>query len=187
MKKLFVIAALAVATISGQAIAADSVTLEGQSIQGRDGAADAKNFNMTFRRDINSFLSGHVQANGTQTDTTNALSSRIEAGITGSIKLVGPFSGYTTVAAGEAFKASGNYSYYSVEPGIRTDLGSGLTARVGYRHRAAFDSGIADTTGTARVGLSYALNKQDSIGIRYDRVMQDVKQDVFAVSYTRSF
>lgn len=187
MKKLFVIAALAVATISGQAIAADSVTLEGQMIQGRDGAADAKNFNMTVRRDINSFLSGHVQASGTQTDTTNALTNRLEAGLTGSIKFVGPFSGYTTVAAGEAFRAAGNYSYYSVEPGVRADLGAGLTAHAGYRYRAAFDSAIADTTGTARVGLAYAFTKQDSIGVRYDRVMQDAKQDVFAVNYTRRF
>lgn len=187
MKKLFVIAALAVATISGQAIAADSITLEGQMIQGRDGAADAKNFNMTVRRDINSLLSGHVQASGTQTDTTNALTNRLEAGLTGSLKLVGPFSGYTTIAAGEAFRAAGNYSYYSVEPGIRTDLGAGLTAHAGYRYRAAFDSNIADTTSTARVGLSYAFTKQDSIGVRYDRVMQDAKQDVFAVNYTRSF
>lgn len=187
MKKLFVIATLAVATLSGQAIAADSITLEGQFIQGRDGERDARNANITLRRDFSSFLSGHVQASGTQTNTTNALTNRLEAGVTGSIKFVGPFSGYTTIAVGEAFRAAGNYSYYSVEPGVRADLGAGLTAHAGYRYRAAFDSAIADTTSTARVGLSYALTKQDSIGVRYDRVMQDAKQDVIGLNYTRNF
>jgi hypothetical protein len=44
-----------------------------------------------------------------------------------------------------------------------------------------------DTTETVRAGVSYALTKQDAIGVRYDKVTGDAKQNVVAVNYTRSF
>lgn len=186
MNKLFIITALAVSTLSGQAIAIDSFSIEVQSMQSTNGSADMKNFNMTVRRDINSFVTGYVQDSGTQIDGTNAVSNRLEAGAT-TIKLIGSFSGYATLGVGKLFRAAGNYSYYQAEPGVRIAIGSGLTAHVGYRYRAAFNSAITDTTHTARVGLSYAITKQDLIGVRYDRVMHDTEQNVFALNYTHSF
>ena len=189
MKKLSVIAVLALAALSSQAFAQvnSSLTLEGQSLQGRDGTLDAKSFDMTARHNLNHALSGHVQASGSQTNRTNAVTTRLEAGLTGVVSLRGPFSGYTTVAVGEAFRSTGNFGFYSIEPGVRAALGAGLTAHVGYRYRAPFDSAVADTTSTTRFGVSYALTKQDSVGVRYDRVMQNAKQDVIGVSYTRRF
>ena len=44
-----------------------------------------------------------------------------------------------------------------------------------------------DTTDTVRVGLSYALTKKDSIGVRYDRVRGDSFNHSYNLSYTRSF
>jgi hypothetical protein len=96
---------------------------------------------------------------------------------------------YTRAAIGEKFTNTSNFSYYSVEPGVTAPIGStGLTARVGYRFRNAFDpSANADTTRTWRAGLSYDLTKKDTIGVRYDRVRGDSNADGIAVNYTRSF
>jgi len=187
MKKILAILALA---ISGS-VFAGSITFEGQNIDGQ-GSADQKNFNMTAKGSINQNFSAHAQVSTTQTDGTNAVSTRLETGLTGQVGLFGPVSGYTTVAVGEKYSTagSGNFAYYSVEPGLSAPLGNtGLTAKVGYRYRTAFNNANVnnDTTQTVRAGVSYALTKQDAVGVRYDKVTGDVKQNVVAVNYTRSF
>jgi hypothetical protein len=187
MKKLLAILTLA---ISGSAFAA-SITIEGQSIEGQ-GSADQKNFNMTAKQEINKNFVGHVQVSTTQTDSTNAVSTRLEGGVTGAVALFGPVSGYTTVALGEKYSTAGtgNFAYYSVEPGLTAPIGNtGLTAKVGYRFRSAVENANVnnDTTQTIRAGLSYAVTKQDAVGVRYDQVRGDVKQNIVAVGYTRSF
>ena len=186
MKKILAILAL---TISGS-VFAGSISFEGQSLDGHSGSADQKNFNMTARGAINDTFTAHAQVSTTQTNSTNAVSTRLETGITGAVGLFGPVNGYTTVAIGEAYKSAGNFAYYSVEPGITAPIGTtGLTARLGYRYRTAFNNENVnnDTTQTARVGLSYAITKQDSVGVRYDKVTGDTKQNGYAVNYTRSF
>ena len=187
MKKILAILALA---ISGS-VFAGSITIEGQNIDGNK-SADQKNFNMTAKQDINKNFAGHVQVSTTQTDGTNAVSTRLEAGVTGTVALVGPVSGYTTVAVGEKYSSSGagHFAYYSVEPGVMAPIGkTGLTAKVGYRYRTSFENANVnlDTTQTIRAGVSYAVTKQDAVGVRYDKVSGDVKQNIIAVNYTRSF
>lgn len=186
MKKLLAI--LAITLVSGT-VSAASVTIEGGSIDNSTGN-DAMNMNLTVREKITANFSGHFQVSNTQTDNTNAISNRLEAGVTGQIKLLGPVSGYTTVAVGQMFKAAGNFSYYSVEPGLSAPIGNtGLTAKVGYRYRTSMENANVnlDTTQTVRAGVSYAFTKQDAVGVRYDKVTGDSKQNVIAVNYTRSF
>ena len=77
-----------------------------------------------------------------------------------------------------------------MEPGIAIAVPrvAGLTAKVGYRWRSAFDSSAnGDQTNTMRYGVSYALSKNDTVGVRYDRVNGDSTQKVWAVNYTRGF
>jgi hypothetical protein len=186
MKKLLAI--LAITLVSGT-VSAASVTIEGQGIDNSTGN-DAMNMNLTVRGSITPNFSGHFQVSNTQTDNTNAIANRLEAGVTAQAKLLGPVSGYTTVAVGQMYKATGNFAYYSVEPGLSAPIGStGLTAKVGYRYRSAMQDAAlkGDTTETVRAGVSYALTKQDAIGVRYDKVTGDAKQNVVAVNYTRSF
>ena len=64
---------------------------------------------------------------------------------------------------------------------------SGFSTKIGYRIRNAFQVSNLDHTNTARVGLSYAFNKQDSVALRYDRVRGDQEQNLWALSYIRSF
>jgi hypothetical protein len=186
MKKILAILALA---ISSSAFAG-SISFEGQALDGNSGTPDQKNFNMTARGSINDNFTAHAQVSTTQTNSTNAVSTRLETGVTGTVGLFGPVKGYTTLAIGEAYKSAGNFAYYSVEPGVLMPIAStGLTARVGYRYRTAFNDANVnnDTTQTVRVGLSYAITKQDSVGVRYDKVSGDGHQNGYAVNYTRSF
>ena len=121
-----------------------------------------------------------------QTDGTNALSTRLEAGLTGTMP-VGPVNVYTRAATGEKYTNTTSFGYYSIEPGVAVPFGA-LTAKVGYRYRSAYDSDVNnDQTHTMRYSLSYALSRADTIGVRYDRVKGDNDQKITAVTYTRSF
>ena len=186
MKKILAILALAT---SGSVFAA-TATVEYQNINGVDGGADQRNVNLTVKESVAKNFAADVQLSNTWNESNGGTSSfRAEVGGTGSMPIAQPLSLYTRVALGEKFTSTGNFSYYSIEPGMSAALGGGLSAKVGYRYRTAFNNPNVnnDTTQTVRVGLGYELSKTDAIGVGFDRVRGDSKQDVWKVNYTRSF
>jgi hypothetical protein len=184
MKKIAIATAIALAT--GLAMAGDSVTIEGQHIN-NTGAAAQQQYVLGVKKEINSNLAGDVAFSNAQTEGTNSLSTRLEAGATVSAPLYGIVNGYSRVALGQKYTNSTNFSYYSIEPGVSVPFGE-VTAKVGYRWRSAADAGAYnDQTHTMRYSLGYALTKVDTIAVKYDRVKGDSDQKVWAVAYTRGF
>ena len=183
MKKI-VIATLALVT--GLAFAG-SITLEGQDQLGDKGAKNSANYQLSVKESINKTFAGDISFTNYQQHQTEALSTRIEAGVTGAVP-VGPVGVYTRVALGEKYSNTGNFAYYSIEPGVTYTIGK-ATAKVGYRYRTSVvDPNVYnDTTDTVSVGLNYALTKHDSVGVRYDRVRGDSFNHIYNVNYTRSF
>jgi hypothetical protein len=182
MKKLLAILAMATA---GTAFAG-SFTLEGQKIDSLTGA-DQKQYSLSVKENITKEIAGDVSFSNTTTDGTGALTTRLEGGLTGLTQQVGPVIGYVRAAVGQRYSNTTDFSYYSVEPGVLIPMGN-FTGKIGYRYRSAFDSSAnGDQTNTWRAGLSYALTKKDAVGVRFDSVRGDSKQDVWAVNYTRSF
>lgn len=186
MKKIIaIIATLALA--AGTAFAG-SVTVEGAKIN-TIGGNDQMNSNFTLSESINDTFSVHTQLSSTQTDNTHAVSTRLEVGGTATTTLFGPVKGYAKVAVGQKYSTSGQFTYYSIEPGVSLPLSSNLTAKVGYRFRTAAENANVnkDTTDTVRVGVTYAINKKDAVGVRFDRITGDSRQDGYNVFYSRSF
>ena len=188
MKK-FALATILAMTAFG--VSAASVTAEYQNVDGINGSASQQGYNMTVRGSVGRGVAADAGIQTRSNDSTGGISgTRLEAGLTGSASLAPslPFAVYTRVASGQRFSSTTNYTYYSVEPGVTVPFGgSGLTARVGWRYRAAYDTANADETKTWRAGLSYAVTKQDTIGVRYDRMRGDTNQNTVAVNYTRGF
>ena len=179
MKKIFAILALA---ITGTAFAADSFTVEGQHINNA-GAAAQQQYVLGVKKEFTGFA-GDLAVSNAQTEGTNALSTRLEAGAT----VAGPVGLYARAAVGQKYSNTTDFSYYSIEPGIAAPIGYGLTAKFGYRFRSAFDSSQNnDQTQTARYSLAYALSKDDTVAVKYDRVKGDSNQKTVAVAYTRGF
>jgi hypothetical protein len=182
MKKILAILAMATA---GTAFAG-SFTVEGQQIDSLTGA-NQKQYSLSVKENITKEVTGDVSFSNTTTDGTSALTTRLEGGLTGLTQQVGPVKGYVRVAAGQKFSNTTDFSYYSVEPGVMIPMGN-FTGKIGYRYRSAFDSTANnDQTNTWRAGLSYALTKQDTVGVRYDHVRGDTNQNTVAVNYTRGF
>jgi len=181
MKKLLAIAAVAV---SFGASAADSFTVEGQHINNA-GAAAQQQYVLGVKKEFGTFA-GDLAFSNAQTEGTNALSTRLEAGAT----VNGPVGLYARAAVGQKYSNTTDFTYYSIEPGVAVAVPgvAGLTAKVGYRFRSAFDSTQNnDQTHTARYSLAYALSKNDTVAVKYDRVNGDNNQKVVAVAYTRGF
>jgi predicted porin len=185
MKKI-VIATLVL--MSGLAFAG-TATIEGSKINGLEGGKDAMVTNFSVSETVNKTFSVHTLLASTQSDVTNAVSTRLEVGATATTPIYGAITGYTRVAIGQRFNTAGHFAYYSIEPGLSVPLSSSLTAKVGYRFRTAMENPNVnkDTTNTVRVGVSYALNKQHAVGFRFDRQVGDSRSDSYNFFLTRSF
>lgn len=178
MKKLAIATLVA---LSVSAYAGDTVTVEGQRINNA-GAAAQQQYVLGVKKDFGKFA-GDVSFANAQTEGTNALSTRLEAGATVS----GPVGLYARAAIGQKYSNTADFNYYSVEPGITAPIGFGLTAKVGYRWRSAVDTANNDQTHTMRYAVAYALNKTDAVAVKYDRVQGDSNQKVVSVAYTVGF
>jgi len=185
MKKILAILALA-ATSSAFAV---TVTVDGQNSVPAAAGPDSNQITLSVKAPINPLLSvdGAVQAQSTE--TTNKLSSRLEAGLTAQKAIFGPVAGYARLGLGEKLSSSSEaFGYYSAEVGaIYATPVTGLTAKVGYRVRNAFSDNQADSSKTVRYSVSYALTKVDTIGVRYDDVRGDGAAKASAFFYTRGF
>jgi predicted porin len=173
MKKILAMALIVASTLVTSAYAGGFGSIEYSSRDGVDGTADARATKVTVGTDLNQTFKADFSLRQ-KTDTDNDLGdTRLEAGLTGTVPVAGSLSAYTRVGVGEKFKSSTNYSYYSVEPGIKYAVTPALSVKLGYRHRAALDSVNADTTNAWRVGAEYAITKNYFVGVGYDRVRGD--------------
>jgi opacity protein-like surface antigen len=183
MKKLLITTLLALASLSA---VAGTATIEYSSIEGLNGGKDGTGYLFQVSETVAKNLDLSAQMLTTQSDGTHTLGSRVEVGITP--KLPTAFGTlYTKVSVGEKLTSAGPKEYYAVEPGITVPVTDNISVRAGYRYRVAFDSAINDTTRTERLGASYALTKQDSLTVRFDRQRGDSQQNSWNFAYTRSF
>ena len=176
---------LLLAFLSSSAIA-DSMLMEYTTTESPDKTTTGQGWFFKGTRDITKDLDVDVSLLTTQSDQTHKVDSRLDFGVRTKFDIYGPVRGYTRVFAGEKFASTGNYNYWGFEPGVNVALGGGFTGRLGYRFRAATNS-IADTTRTWRAGVSYALTKNDSIGVRYDQQRGDREVNYWNFNYVRSF
>lgn len=166
---------------------AGSASLEYQSIDGKNATPDQRATILTVREDITKNFRADVSFVNVKNEDSNTISYRTEVGGTG-LMPVGKATAFVRTAVGQRFTSTTNYSYYVVEPGIRMPLAStGLTASLSYRYRDAFDNANGDQTHSVRTGLSYALTKQDAIGVAYMKTRGDAQQSIIGVNYTRGF
>ena len=185
MKKIFAIMALAISTA---AFAGSSATVEFADYTNQvAGGANSKLYSLAVKHDLNKNFAADVGFGNQVTDGTGALSTRLEAGITGSTPLFGSVTGYTRVGLGQKFTNTTDFTYYSIEPGVSMPVGP-FVAKVGVRYRSPTNSAAnADQTHTGRASLSYALSKNDSVAVGYDHIRGDSQNNVVKVSYTRGF
>jgi hypothetical protein len=186
MKKITLSVLLALSALTATAV---EVRLEAQDANGTKGTAGQTVYEIGIKESINKNFAGDIVVKNYRTDNTDVLSTRYEAGLTGSLP-IGPISGYTRVAVGEKYvSGNGGFGYYSVEPGVNAPITfvPGLSLGLGYRFQSAFNDNQNDTTRTWRTKLGYDLNKSNTVYVGYDSQRGDSNQNITKVGYIHRF
>ena len=186
MKKFTLATILALATLTATAA---EVRLEAQDANGQGTTASQTVYEIGVKESITKNFAGDIAVKNYRTNNTDILSTRYEAGLTGSVP-VGPVSAYTRVAVGEKFvSGSGGFSYYSVEPGVTASIPvvKGLGLSLGYRFQDTFADNKNDTTRTWRGKLGYDLDKSNTVYVGYDQQRGDSQQNITKVGYVHRF
>jgi hypothetical protein len=183
MKKIALATVLALAATMASAA---EVRLEAQDANGTNTTAGQRVYELGVKQAITNDLAGDIVVKNYRTDGTDKLSTRYEAGLTGSVT-TGPVGVYFRGAVGEKYVSGANgFSYYSVEPGIAVKKGL-VGASLGYRFQDTFSNSQNDTTRTWRAKLGYDVTKNDTVYVGYDRQRGDSDQNITKVGYIHRF
>lgn len=129
-----------------------------------------------------------LKASGSQAEFGNGtISTAVETRIRKNFpKALSVFSPWVGVRLGESIKSTEHFTYYAAEAGVKFPLVGDLSGDIGYRYRDAFTQDNFSTNRYYAL-VSYAITKQDSLGLRFSRSYRDEEKDAWRLSYTRSF
>ena len=116
-----------------------------------------------------------------------SISSGVETRIRKSFpNALGMFTPWAGIRLGQSIKSTEHFGYYAAEGGVMFPIIGALSGDAGYRYKDAFSK---DGQQTDRVYalISYAITKQDSVGVRFARSYGDEEKDAWRLSYTRNF
>jgi hypothetical protein len=133
-------------------------------------------------------LDGEVGFSNDSTDATNALTTRMEAGVI----FLQPLNenidfNFKTMIGQKQKSGQEGFAYYSLEPSVKVKLPARFFASVGYRFRNAFDESNNDRSNTMKYAVGYQVTPKDSISLGYDVTRGDGANDMTSIKYTRSF
>lgn len=183
MKKFLVLAML----ISGTAFAGGFGGVEYGYRDGVNGAADNQAVKVTLGTDINNTFKADVSLRQKMDTAENLGDTRLESGLTATAPEAGGLRLYARAAVGQKYKTDENYTYYSIEPGVKYKVVDALILKAGWRYRDAVNAANADQTHSWRIGADYALTKQYSVAVGYDRVRGDSKYNAFTTALNFKF
>lgn len=174
MKKLVLALTLAFASVAqAESFIHGQYTFR-DTIAGQAGEPNRQGVNLTVGNHYGNgiTLDGGIQvreqngSNGTET-------TRLEAGASYLVPVYGDLSFYTRGALGYKQTSGDNWTYYSVEPGIKYQVAQPLSVRLAYRYRDSFSDSQFDKSNTVRLGAEYALNKTSALTLGVDRSYGD--------------
>lgn len=184
MKKIILTTLFALTSMS--AFASGSVTVEYHSWKNQKTNTYTDGIVLAVSERFTKNISGNVVFAGNKARATEAIGSRLEVGATYTAPL-GPVNLSLRTAVGQRYSNTANSSYYSVQPSVAYRWTDRVTTTVGFRYRDSFSSTVKDKTDTVQVGASYALTKNNIVGVRVDRVTGDSDLKMLAVNFTRRF
>jgi hypothetical protein len=178
MKKTLIATLIAGLSFGTVALAEDGKNFAHIQYTFRDTIADNKAD--TNRQGVNFTLGRRVLDNLTidlgeqfrteRLNNDNGVSTtRLETGATYSYNLLPAVSLYTRGGLGYKVTSNQDYTYYSVEPGVRYSVTDAVAVNVGYRFRDAFSDAYVEKTNTVRFGASYAIAKDQALTLGIDR------------------
>ena len=173
-------------TIATTTAFANSGTAEYSTVQGLNGKPGGASYLVKFNAKFIDNVDWDFQMVSAQTDRSNSVSTRAELGLVPRLNL-DTVRLSTKMAVGKRFNSTGESNYWTIEPSVAIPMLGGITPRIGWRYREAFNDSVLDTTRTLRLGVSYDITKKDVFTVRFDRVRGDTDQNTWNFAYTRRF
>lgn len=122
-----------------------------------------------------------------QDNTTSDTNTRLEVGLTQYLPLTSWLKLYGRGAVGTRFDNNDDFNYWSVEGGGVVPLSQCWSVKVGYRYRDSMEQDIAYETDTIRASLTYAVSKNASLSLGYDRFRGDSDMNGVNIGYAFKF
>lgn len=187
MKKIIVTTALLLAASVASAQNFGGIEYNYRDGYGSDKGTEQNGYTLTLGTAVAKNTDVDLKTVFRRTDGSGDISNRLEVGLTQKYDLGGGFSAYARGAVGERWSNGDNFSYYSIEPGVKYAVTPALGVKVGYRYRDSFGDNNDFQTNTLRLGAEYAVTKNGSIAVGYDRFYKDSQYNGLNVGYNFKF
>ncbi len=119
-----------------------------------------------------------------ESSSANGIELRIRKNWSNAFGSLSPWLG---VRGGETIRSDDHWLYYAVEGGVKFPIVGAFSGDVGYRYRNATEQYREYESHRYYSMISYAVTRQDSVGIRFAQSTGDSKTNAWRLSYTRNF
>tara|TARA_B100000902_G_scaffold91805_1_gene95275 strand:- start:1504 stop:2097 length:594 start_codon:yes stop_codon:yes gene_type:complete len=154
---------------------------------GLNGGNNASEYGLTVGKKLNDVFSAEVKTRLKVKDSSTDNDQRAEIALIASKKIMGPVSLYTRGGAGFKMTRNKSHEYWHIEPGLKYNLSNKWSIKGGVRFRDSFDSIYEQTDVTYKAGVSYKLDKNNSIGVGSKFKRGDSQYNAIGVSYKVNF
>ena len=154
---------------------------------GLNGGNNASEYGLTVGKKLNDVFSAEVKTRLKVKDNSTDNDQRAEIALIASKKIMGPVSLYTRGGAGFKMIRNKSHEYWHIEPGLKYKLSDKWSIKGGVRFRDSFDSIYEQSDITYKAGISYKLNKNNSIGVGSKFKRGDSQYNAIGVSYKVNF
>lgn len=184
MKKIF----LAVAFLFSTVALADGhyAGIKVETRDGQEGAADSTAVGVTLGKAFTRTLSGEIYTRTKWDEGQDSNNTRIEGALAVTIPLTERWSWYTRSAVGEKFVSGNQYTYWSIEPGVKFRMTPTWSLRTGVRFRDSFGD-HAEQTHTYRFAAEYALTDSGTLSIGMDQQQGVTEHRSVGLGLTKRF
>ena len=185
--------------ISGAAFAGSGVTTEFERERGVDSPNTLSNtIKVAPYVTFDNGVKADVQFAGSRNDgsisgNNNPLENSIEARVQKMFDVGAGFKLGARLGVGEVFNGVNSagktvdFSYYTIEPKAAYGLTKDLDLVAAWRYRNSFSDANNYQTRTSKLGLDYALTKNDTIGAKYLWKRGDERTNGVELVYSRGF
>lgn len=188
MKKLLLTLMMGAALVLPSAAMASSLTAEVRFADLRNNIdIDSTEYKIEFNDTaFNNAVNYGFEASTKETDH-NGFSTKLSAKLGPSLPKVWGFTPKVYGEIGENLSSNRNFTFWGAGASVSHDIYGPVSMQVGYRHRQDLGSFVKMNEERVNVGLQYAFNDKNSVGVQYYRTSGTSRSDAIGVAYTRKF
>lgn len=188
--KVVKILAVAALLVAGSAQAAGYTTFEYHQEEKRSDSSTKDKFGIVVGKKTAGGQDFSIKLDTNQSEWgTGAVGSGVEIRARQNYKLVGNVNSYYGIRLGQKLGTDESFSHYAAEAGVKFPIVGALSGDVGARYRDAFSQSNMFQSTRYHAMVSFAIDKNNSVGLRYSQAYGDSSEEknAYRVTWTHSF